>query len=495
MSSLILALDQGTTSSRAILFDAEGNLLGMVQEEHPQIYPQPGWVEHDPEIIWGTQLGTAHRVLAQAGVSASDLAGVGITNQRETVLLWERTTGRPIANAIVWQDRRTAPLCEQLRSKGLEPLIRQKTGLVLDPYFSATKLRWLLDHVPGARASAQRGELAFGTVDTFLLWRLTGGAVHATDFSNASRTLLFNIHTLDWDRDLLSLFTIPCEVLPQVLPSSSLFGETQMHLFGVSLPVGGVAGDQQAATFGQACFHAGMVKNTYGTGSFLLMNTGGRAHLSRYGLLGTVGWQVDGHTSYALEGSIFVTGAAVQWLRDELGIIRSAQETEALVRSVPDSNGVYFVPAFVGLGAPYWDSGARGAIVGLTRGATRAHLVRAALEATCYQTRDVIEAMQSDIQAPLTDLRVDGGMTANDALLQMQADILGIPVQRPAVTETTALGAAYLAGLAVGLWRGTDEIASQWKVASTFEPQMSDDQRETLYAGWKRAVERARQWA
>ncbi len=494
MLRFILALDQGTTSSRAILFDAEGNLLGMVQEEHPQIYPQPGWVEHDPEILWGTQLGTAHRVLAQTGVSAQEVAAVGITNQRETVLLWERATGRPVANAIVWQDRRTASLCEQMRADGLEQVIRDKTGLVLDPYFSATKLRWLLDNVPDARRRAERGELAFGTVDTFLLWRLTGGTVHATDVSNASRTLLFNLHTLDWDEDLLRLFAIPREILPQVLPSSTLYGEVSDNLLGAPIPIGGVAGDQQSATFGQACFRAGMVKNTCGTGSFLLMNTGGQARRSSCGLLSTIAWQVQDQVSYALEGSIFVTGAAVQWLRDELGVIRSAQETEALARSVADSNGVYFVPAFVGLGAPYWDPAARGTIVGLTRGTTRAHLVRAALEATCYQTRDVIEAMQGDVQAPLADLRVDGGMTVNNAFLQMQADILGIPVHRPAVTETTALGAAYLAGLSVGVWQGTEEIASQWKVARTFEPQMSADQREALYSGWKKAVERARQW-
>lgn len=494
MPNLILALDQGTTSSRAVLFDDQGILLGMVQEEHPQIYPEPGWVEHDPEIIWGTQLGTARRVLSQVGVSAREIAAIGITNQRETVLLWERDTGRPIVNAIVWQDRRTAPLCEQLRASDWEPLIREKTGLVLDPYFSATKLYWLLENIPNVRERAEKGELAFGTVDSFLLWRLTGGAVHATDVSNASRTMLFNIHTLDWDEELLDLFQVPRTILPQVLPSSAVFGEVVPDLLGAPIPVGGIAGDQQAASFGQVCFQKGMVKNTYGTGSFLLMNTGAQAPRSRHGLLATVAWQVHDCVHYALEGSIFVTGAAVQWLRDELGIIHSAAETEALAQSVPDSNGVYFVPAFVGLGAPYWDSAARGTIVGITRGTTRAQLVRAALEAACYQTRDVVQAMQEDLGGALSDLRVDGGMTSNNVMMQIQADILGVPVVRPAVTETTALGAAYLAGLAVSVWGDLQDVATHWKAERVFEPQMPDERREELYAGWKRAVERARQW-
>jgi glycerol kinase len=536
MSDLILALDQGTTSSRAILFDASGAPLSTAQEEHPQIFPQPGWVEHDPEALWGTQLTTARAALQQAGVSASDVRAVGITNQRETVLLWERAPGRPLTNAIVWQDRRTADLCERMKADGLEPLIREKTGLVLDAYFSGTKIRWMLDHLPGVRDRAERSELAFGTVDTYLLWRLTRGRVHATDVSNASRTLLFNIHNLDWDDELLRLFGIPRELLPQVRPSSHLYGDVDAGLLGAEVPIGGVGGDQQAATFGQCCFSPGMVKNTYGTGSFLLMNTGTEPRLSHHRLLTTVAWQLSreidlaapplaggvggggpsvsrhpsmairspsqpsppggGHigptTTYALEGSVFVTGAAVQWLRDELGIIRSTAETEALALSVPSNGGVYFVPAFVGLGAPYWDSDARGAVVGLTRGTGRAHLARAALEATCFQSRDVIEAMQADCGAPLEDLRVDGGMTVNNALLQMQADILGIPVHRPAVTETTALGAAYLAGLAVGVWDNCEEIAKQWKVDRTFEPRMSADERENLYAGWKKAVERVR---
>jgi len=508
MTRYILALDQGTTSSRALVFDGEGDVIGLAQQEFPQLYPQPGWVEHDPEAIWATQVETARRALTEARIAARDVAALGITNQRETTLLWERATGRPIANAIVWQDRRTADFCERLKAEGAEPTVRAKTGLVLDPYFSGTKVRWLLDNTPGARERAARGELAFGTVDTFLLWRLTGGAVHATDVSNASRTLLFNLRTLDWDDELLALFGVPRALLPDVLPSSHLFGETAPDLLGAALLIGGIAGDQQAATFGQACFAPGMVKNTYGTGSFLLMNTGTEPHASPNRLLTTVAWSLSReqgvqaipntrtpkhlNTQYALEGSIFITGAAVQWLRDELGILRSAAETETLAQSVEDTGGVYFVPAFVGLGAPYWDSGARGVIAGLTRGTGRAHLARAALEAACYQTRDVIEAMQADAGAPLKDLRVDGGMTANNALLQMQADILGIPVHRPAITETTALGAAYLAGLVVGVWKDTEEIAAHWRVDRTFEPQMSEDRREALYAGWKRAVERAR---
>lgn len=527
----ILALDQGTTSSRAILFDHDGNILGMAQEEHPQLYPEPGWVEHGPQAIWGTQRTTARRALAEAGVSAHEVAAIGITNQRETTVIWERSTGRPLCNAIVWQDRRTSAMCERLRSDGLEALVRIKTGLVLDPYFSGTKLRWMLENVPGARELADRDELAFGTVDTFLLWKMTGGAVHATDVSNASRTLLFNIHTLDWDDELLSIFGVPRHILPEVKPSSYRYGETVPEFLGAPVAIAGIAGDQQAATFGQACFTPGMVKNTYGTGSFLLMNTGFDPVDSRHRLLTTIGWGVgefrsggvgesgtrgaeQGSTlntqystlhhsptpllfnsstpalTYCLEGSVFVTGAAVQWLRDELGIIRNAAETEGLARSVADNGGVYFVPAFTGLGAPYWDAEARGAVVGLTRGTGKAHLARAALEAACYQSRDVIEAMQADCGTPLPDLRVDGGMTRNDFLLQLQADLLGIPVHRPAVTETTALGAAYLAGLAIGVWQGCDEIAANWRIERTFEPTMSADHRERLYVEWKQAVGR-----
>jgi glycerol kinase len=492
MERHILALDQGTTSSRAILFDESGAIVGIAQQEFEQIYPQPGWVEHDPEAIWGSQLTTARRVLNEIGVRPRQVACIGITNQRETTLLWERTTGRPVMNAIVWQDRRTASLCERMKAEGLEPLIRQKTGLVLDPYFSATKLVWMLQNLPGVRERAERGELAFGTVDTFLLWRLTNGKMHATDVSNASRTLLFNLHTLNWDEELLQIFNIPHALLPEVHPSADLFGETAAEHLGEPIPVGGVAGDQQAAAFGQACFQAGMIKNTYGTGSFLLLNTGSIPRESRHGLLTTVGWQLPrSEITYALEGSIFITGAAIQWLRDELGIIRSASETESLAQSVSGTGGVYFVPAFVGLGAPHWDSGARGIITGLTRGTNRVHLVRAALEAAAYQTRDVLEAMQADSGTPVPDLRVDGGMTSNNFLLQFQADILGVPVHKPVITETTALGAAYLAGLSNGIWRDLSQIAARWKIERTFEPRMAPDLRENLYEGWKCAVWRA----
>ncbi len=494
MPRFVLALDQGTTSSRAILFDEDGRPVSSAQEEFRQIYPRPGWVEHDPEDIWNSQLSTARRALAQGGARSAELAAIGITNQRETTLIWDRVTGRPLHNAIVWQDRRTSTICSKLREHGFDIDILERTGLELDPYFSGTKLAWLLEAVYGARELADAGELAFGTVDTYLLWRLTEGRVFATDVSNASRTMLFNLKTLDWDEDLLRIFGIPRSVLPDVRPSSYSFGTACAKDLGTEAPICGIAGDQQAATFGQACFSPGMVKNTYGTGSFLLMNTGSSAHVSKNRLLTTVGWDIGGGVQFALEGSVFVTGAAVQWLRDELGIITQARQTEALAQSVPDTGGVYFVPAFTGLGAPYWDSEARGALVGLTRGTSRAHIVRAALEAACFQSRDLIEAMQADCGAPLKDLRVDGGMTANNALLQMQADILGIPVHRPVVTETTALGAAYLAGLNAGIWKSTDELAAKWKVERTFEPRMSEDQRESLYAGWKRAVERAKAW-
>ncbi len=489
----LLALDQGTTSSRALLFDEHAALLGMAQEEHPQDYPHPGWVEHDPELLWQTQLRTARQVLVETRVSAREVAAIGITDQRETTLLWERTSGRPLAKAIVWQDRRTTGHCERLRAAGLEPMVRDKTGLLLDPYFSATKLTWLLDQVPGARARAERGELCFGTVDSFLLFRLTGGTVHATDCSNAARTLLFNIHTLAWDEELLRLFEIPRSLLPDVRPSAHVFGETTARLFGAPIPIGGMVGDQQAATFGQACFDPGMLKNTYGTGAFLLMNTGHTPVASRHRLLTTVAWQlgVEARPTYALEGSIFVTGAAVQWLRDGLGLIRDAAETEALARSVSDNGGVYIVPAFVGLGAPYWDPKARGTLTGLTRGTGRAHIVRAVLEAACYQTRDVVEAMQADAGTPLSELRVDGGMARNDFFLQLQADLLGIPVARTAITETTALGAAYLAGLATGLFESTEAIAVGWRPERRFKAAISQDRRDALYAGWKHAVARA----
>ncbi|MCX6382415.1 MAG: glycerol kinase GlpK [Armatimonadetes bacterium] len=494
MASYILALDQGTTSSRAILFDSAGRVCGSEQAEYPQIYPQPGWVEHNPEAIWESQLGVAQHLLQSKQVSANEIAAIGITNQRETTLLWDKRTGESVGNAIVWQDRRTSPLCEQIAMQGYADLFRNKTGLPLDPYFSGTKIRWMLDNIAGLRERAERGEIAFGTVDSFLLWRLTGGRVHATDVSNASRTLLFNIHTLDWDDELLAILQIPRSLFPEIKPNSDFFGDTNVSLFGAAIPIGGMAGDQQAATFGQACHLPGMAKNTYGTGSFLLLNTGAEARTSANGLLTTLAWRLGNTTTYALEGSVFITGAAVQWLRDELQIISSAHEIEALAASVPDNGGVYFVPAFVGLGTPYWDAHARGAILGLTRGASRAHIARATLEAVCYQSRDVLDAMQADSAQPLTELRVDGGMTRNNLLLQLQADILGIPVVRPSVTETTALGAGYLAGLAVGFWKDTDEIGGQWSAERVFEPTTTADERDSRMRGWHRAVERARNW-
>ncbi|HEY63199.1 MAG TPA: glycerol kinase GlpK [Caldilineae bacterium] len=495
MPRYLMALDQGTTSSRAIIFDEHGRIVSVAQKEFPQLYPRPGWVEHDPEAIWDSQIAVAREALDRADLQARDLAGIGITNQRETTIIWDRETGKPIHNAIVWQCRRTAAMCDDLRARGLADAIRQKTGLVVDAYFSGTKIAWLLDNVPGARERAERGDLAFGTVDTFLIWRLTGGRVHATDYSNASRTMIFNIHSLDWDDDLLRELRIPRAILPEVRPSSGMFGESAPDVFGAAVPIAGVAGDQQAATFGQACFTPGMAKNTYGTGCFMLLNTGKQAVPSRRGLLTTIAWGLGEGVTYALEGSIFIAGAAVQWLRDGLGIIATAAETEELAGSVSDTGGVYFVPAFVGLGAPYWDPYARGVIVGLTRGTTRAHLVRATLEAICYQTRDVVDAMVADAGISLQALRVDGGAVANNLLCQLQADLLGVPVQRPVVTETTALGAAYLAGLAVGVWSGQDEIAAQWQVDREFSPGMSAAERDRLYAGWQRAVERARGWA
>jgi glycerol kinase len=500
MPDLLLALDQGTTSSRSVVFDSTGRLIALAQEEFPQLYPQPGWVEHDPDAIWRTQLTTAQSALRQAGVTAADLAAIGITNQRETTLVWDRHTGRPIYNAIVWQCRRTAPMCDRLRAEGFGRVLTEKTGLVTDPYFSGTKLAWILDHVPDARTRASHGELAFGTVDTFLLWKLTGGALHATDVSNASRTLLFNIHTLEWDAEILEHLRIPVSLLPEVHPSAHVYGETDAGLLGASVPIGGIAGDQQAAAFGQACFTAGMAKNTYGTGCFLLLNTGGDAPRSTRGLLTTIGWSLAAQTTgaratYCLEGSIFVAGAAVQWLRDGLHLIDTSAEVEGLARTEPDNGGVYLVPAFTGLGAPYWDAYARGTIVGLTRGSTSGHLARATLESIAYQTYDVIQAMQGDSRLSLQALRVDGGASRNDLLMQFQADLLGVPVQRPVVSETTALGAAYLAGLGVKVWRATGEIAGQWQLDREYLPSMSDDHREVLLAIWHRAVDRARNWA
>lgn len=491
----ILALDQGTTSSRAIVFDHNGKIVGVAQKEYPQIYPQPSWVEHNPADIWSTQLGVAGEALARANISPRDVAGIGITNQRETTIIWERATGKPIHNAIVWQCRRTAARCAQLRAEGFAETVRAKTGLILDPYFSGTKVEWLLDNVPKARQRAENGELAFGTVDTWLLWNLSGGRIHATDVSNASRTLLYNIHSQDWDDELLARLNIPRALLPEVLPSSAHYGETDANIFGAAVPIGGVAGDQQAATFGQACYKVGSVKNTYGTGCFMLMNTGERAVDSHSGLLTTIAWRLGNQpTIYALEGSVFVAGAAVQWLRDEMQLIRSAAESEAVAASVSDSGGVYVVPAFAGLGAPYWDSFARGTIVGLTRGSNRAHIVRATLESIAFQTRDVVEVMIRDAGLQLETLRVDGGAVANDWLMQFQADILGVSVVRPAVTETTALGAAYLAGLAVKFWESSEQIAAQWSAEKTFTPRMSADERNTHYSGWQRAVERAKAW-
>lgn len=490
----VLALDQGTTSSRAIIFDRAGHIVAQRNKEFPQIYPRPGWVEHDPEDIWSSQVEVARQVLQDAGLSAGDIAALGITNQRETTLVWERSSGRPVCNAIVWQDRRTSPFCDELKARGLAATVRSKTGLVIDPYFSGSKVRWILDNLDGAAERAASGELLFGTVDTYLVWRLTGGRVHATDYSNASRTMLFNIHTLDWDDDLLEELGVPREMLPTVLPSSHIYGETLGDLFGVPIPIGGVAGDQQAATFGQACYTPGLAKNTYGTGCFMLMNTGEQPVESKNNLLTTVGWGAEGKVTYCLEGSVFVAGAAIQYLRDSLRIISSAAESEALATSVESSSGVYFVPAFAGMGAPYWDPYARGALLGLTRGSGRAEIVRAALEAVAYQTRDVLKVMEADSGTRVSELRVDGGMVPNNFLMQFQADILGVPVVRPVVSETTALGAAYLAGLSTGVWGSREEIAGNWSVDRIFTPRMDEDRREKLYTGWRRAVERALKW-
>jgi len=491
----ILALDQGTTSSRAILFDRQGRPVANAGHPIRQIYPQSGWVEHDPQEIWESQLASAREVLEAAGARASQVTAIGITNQRETTILWDRQTGEPLANAIVWQCRRTAPLCQELKERGLEPSFRQKTGLVIDPYFSGTKVAWMLDNIPGARARAERGDLLFGTVDCWLLYKLTGGRVHATDYTNASRTLMFNISRLTWDEEALRELAVPSSLLPAVLPSCGVFGQAEPSLLGAALPIAGIAGDQQAALFGQACFQVGMGKNTYGTGCFVLMNVGHDSLPLGSSLVTTIAWGLGQGVEYALEGSIFIAGAAVQWLRDGLGLIATAAESEAVAASVPSSEGVYVVPAFVGLGAPHWDPLARGTIVGITRGTTRAHLVRATLEAIAFQTRDVIETMEGECGLTLPELRVDGGAVANDLLMQIQADILGREVVRPAVTETTALGAAYLAGLAVGFWKGQDELAGKWRVDKRFEPRMDTSQRDELYQGWKRAIERAKGWA
>ncbi|NGZ85775.1 glycerol kinase GlpK [Duganella aceris] len=495
MKKYILALDQGTTSSRAILFDHQGRILGSAAQEFPQYFPQPGWVEHDPDEIWHSQLAVARKVLLDHHIESNQILAIGIANQRETTVVWDRATGEAIAPAIVWQDRRTADTCEALRAAGKAKKITDITGLELDAYFSATKLQWLLDHVPGARERARKGELAFGTVDSWLVFKLTGE--HVTDVSNASRTMLFNIHLMRWDIDLLHLFDIPEEMLPTVVSSSEEVGTTRASLFGAAIPVAGIAGDQQAATFGQACLKPGMAKNTYGTGCFMLMQLGGHPVASHNRLLTTVGWRVDGATGYLLEGSVFMGGATVQWLRDGLGIIAKSSDVEALAASVPDSGGVFMVPAFVGLGAPHWDPYARGSLTGLSRGSNRAHIARAALEAIAYQSAELMAAMQKDVEAshrslPLIEMRADGGAARNDLLMQFQADLLGVPVLRPQVTETTALGAAYLAGLAVGFWDSQEEIAAQWACERRFEPAMGPDQRAALLERWARAVERSK---
>ena len=491
MPKYLLALDQGTTSSRSIVFDLSGRIIASSQREFPQIFPHRGWVEHDPEDIWNTQLAVAREALSKAGADAADIYGIGITNQRETTVVWERATGKPICNAIVWQCRRTAEYCDYIKSGELCEDIRRRTGLLIDAYFSATKLKWILDNVEGARERARRGELCFGTVDSWLIFNLTGGKVHATDYSNASRTMLFNINTLEWDDELLRLFDIPRRMLPDVKPSSCIFGETAPELFGASIPVAGVAGDQQAALFGQCCFEDGSVKNTYGTGGFMLMNTGSRPVMSENGLLTTIAWEIgDSSVSYALEGSVFVCGAAVQWLRDGLGLISKASETETIARSVENSGGVWFIPAFVGLGAPYWDPYARGALLGLTRGTTRAHIVRAVLESMAYQTADVLELMEREAKVSMMSLKVDGGASANDLLLEIQADLLGTPIIRPGCIETTALGAANLAGLSTGAFSSLSEISASWQCERRFEPRISAEERLSRLDGWRKAVGR-----
>lgn len=496
MEKYVLALDQGTSSSRAILFNHAGEIVRSSSLEVPLIFSHPGWVEQDPEIIWSSQAQVATRVLREQNLELSSLAAIGVTNQRETTIVWDRHSGQPIAHAISWQDRRTAAYCDSLKSDGFEDVIRRKTGLLADPYFSATKIGWLLQNIAGATARAAKGELLFGTVDSFLLWRLTGGTVHATDYSNASRTMLFNIHDLSWDEELLNHFDIPAAMLPKVQPSSGIFGETQSGILGLpgAAPIAGIAGDQQAATFGQACFEPGLAKNTYGTGCFLLMNTGAEPLADTAGLLSTIGWGLDGKVTYCAEGSVFIGGAVVQYLRDSLGIIRTAAESESVAACADPKSGVYFVPTFVGLGAPHWDPHVRGALLGLTRGSGRAEIVRAALEAVAFQSRDLIEAMAASSNVDIPALRVDGGMVQNNFLMQFQADILGVPVERPKMHETTALGAAYLAGLAVGYWRNVEEIQQNWSLEKRFEPAMSEDQRETAYAGWKKAVQHVRGW-
>lgn len=495
MSKYILALDQGTTSSRAIVFDHSGSIINVAQKEFRQIFPQPGWVEHDAEEIWATQIGVAAEVLTRSGLNAGDINGIGITNQRETTVVWDRKSGKPIYNAIVWQDRRTSAFCDQLKADGLEQMIREKTGLVIDAYFSGTKVKWILDHVKGARERAAKGELAFGTIDSWLLWNLTGGEVHATDVSNASRTMLLNIHTLEWDKELLQLLDIPDSMLPSVRSSSEIYGLTKSLFSSVAIPIAGIAGDQQSALFGQLCTAPGMVKNTYGTGCFMLMNTGEQPVQSKNNLLTTVAWKIGDKVEYALEGSVFIAGAVVQWLRDGLGIIRSSSEVEQLAKKVEDNGGVYVVPAFAGLGAPYWKQDARGTILGLTRGSSDAHIARAALESIAYQTMDVLKAMEADSGIPIRELRVDGGATVNATLMQFQSDILHVDVVRPKIIETTALGAAYLAGLATGFWKTQEDISHYWEQDQRFHPNMEEGKRALLIKGWQKAVKASLAWA
>lgn len=489
-----MALDQGTTGSRAIIFNHNGTIVSTASKEFKQIYPKPGWVEHDPMEIWSSQIEVAKTALDKTGLESKDIAAIGITNQRETTIVWDKKTGKPIYNAIVWQCRRTAPICDQLEKKGLAEIIRKKTGLVVDAYFSGTKIKWILDNVSGVREKAKNGEILFGTVDSWLIWNLTKGKAHVIDYSNASRTMLFNIHNLDWDEEILTELDIPREILPKVLPSSHIYGNTDKEIFGREIPISGDAGDQQAALFGQACYEPGMAKNTYGTGCFILMNTGEKIIPSKNGLLTTIAWGVNGKVEYALEGSIFIGGAVVQWLRDEIGLIKNSKEIEKYSLKVKDTNGVYLVPAFVGLGAPYWDMYARGIIVGLTRGAKKEHILRAAEESIAYQSRDVLEVIQKDSGIDLKKLKVDGGAVRDNFLMQFQSDILGVPVVRPKVVETTALGAAYLAGLAVGYWKDKEEIAQKWKVDREFSPNMDEKIKVKLYKGWKKAVNRSLNW-
>lgn len=495
MEKYILALDQGTTSSRAMLFDKNGSIKSVAQKEFRQIYPKPGWVEHDAQEIWSTQAGVAAEAVASAGVNGKALSGIGITNQRETTVVWDRNTGKPVYNAIVWQDRRTSEYCDQLKSEGHADIIQEKTGLVLDAYFSGTKVKWILDNVDGVRERAEKGELAFGTIDSWLIWNFTQGEIHITDVTNASRTLLFNINTMDWDDDILKLMDIPKSLLPEVKQSSEIYGHTKTTIFASKVPIAGIAGDQQAALFGQMCTKPGMVKNTYGTGCFMLMNIGDKPIKSENNLLTTVAWKINGKTEYALEGSVFIAGAVVQWLRDELGIIQESKDIEYFANKVEDSDGVYLVPAFAGLGAPHWNQYARGTMVGITRGTNRAHIARAAQDSIAYQVYDILNAMNADSGIDIKELRVDGGATVNDSLMQFQGDLLQVPVIRPSITETTALGAAYLAGLAVGYWDDIEDIRKQWKVDKQFEPSMEPNKVAELTKGWKRAVNAAITWA